>query len=100
MLNLFTSPILRFFILVTVSMLIHIFFIADPVYCAEETITNSASTSTSATISTDPTVVRPINLEHNENGMVDLAAKTTSAATDAAIRATPWDKIAGRNSNS
>ena len=98
MVKLFTSRILRFFILVTVSMLIHIFFIADPVYCAEETITNSASTSTAATISTDPTVVRPIKLEHNENGMVDFAAKTASAATDAAIRATPWDTVAGASS--
>ena len=98
MLQLVMSPIFRFFILVIVSMLINIFFVADSVYCAEDTITNSASTSTAATISTDPTVVRPINLEHNENGMVDFAAKNVSAATDAAIRAAPWDTIAGASS--
>lgn len=55
-------------------MLINIFLIAGPVYCAEETITNYASTSTAAaSISTDTptTAVRTINLEHNENSMVD-----------------------------
>ena len=54
MLKLFMSPLLHLFVVLSLSMLIHIFFIADPVYCAEETITNYANTSTAAaTISTD-----------------------------------------------
>lgn len=54
MLKFFMSPFLHFFVVLALSMLINIFLIDGPVYCAEETITNSASTSTAATsISTD-----------------------------------------------
>lgn len=87
MLKLFMSPLLPFFVVLALSMLINIFLITDPVYCAEEIVTNSASTSTATAsiyIDIPTTAVRTINLEHNDNSMVDFAAKTTSGAMDAA----------------
>lgn len=98
MLKLFMSPLLHFFVVIALSMLITIFIIGDPVYCAEETITNSASTSTAAaSISTDgyTGTAKTINLDHVDNSFVDFAAKTASGATDAAVRAIPWDTITG-----
>lgn len=96
MVKLFTSRILRFFILVTVSMLIHIFFVADSVYCEEDTIndavtsSNDIGNSTQKSNSSDIRVSKPL-VNTEENTLLNATAKTAGAITESAVKNAPWD---------
>lgn len=104
-LNLIISPIFRFFLLLTVTLLIQWLFLFDPVYCAENTMDNIATTSKSIESTTPSvaetftgnnhaTITDPVN-GNNESTTGKLLSKGAGALTETAIENMPWSKILG-----
>lgn len=72
-------PIFRLLILLTVAMLINLFFVVDSVYCGEDTVNNAATSSKKLEIVRCPVssgihIYKPLE-NINYIGIVDIAAK-------------------------
>jgi NADH-ubiquinone oxidoreductase chain 5 len=94
-LNLIISPIFRLFIMIIVILLIQWLFILDPVYCADNTMDNIATTSKSIESTTPSvaetftgnnhaTIIDPVN-GNNENTTVKLLSKGAGALTETVV---------------